>query len=106
MSKVSPVRERVSRLRERYRQAGLVRVEVLVPKDKVNDIGIIVSVWLNPSVADIDNLDHKILFDIHRKATAQAIHKAMTFEPSIDWLLENQNKIVHKYFEKGLKGEI
>ncbi len=40
------------------------------------------------------------------KATAQAIRKAMTFEPSIDWLLENQHKIVHKYFEKGLKGEI
>ncbi|MCK5551384.1 MAG: formaldehyde-activating enzyme, partial [Hyphomicrobiaceae bacterium] len=77
-----------------------------IPKDKVNELGIIVSVWLNPSVADIDNLDHQVLFAIHRKATAQAIRKAMTFEPSIDWLLENQNKIVHKYFEKGLKGEI
>jgi 5,6,7,8-tetrahydromethanopterin hydro-lyase len=77
-----------------------------IPKDKVNALGIIVSVWLNPSVADDDNLDHKILFDIHRKATAQAIHKAMAHEPSIDWLLENQDKIVHKYFEKGLKGEI
>ena len=36
MSKGSPVREGVSRLRGRYRQAGLARVEVLVPKDKVN----------------------------------------------------------------------
>ena len=44
-----------------------------IPKEKVNDIGIIVSVWLNPSVADDDNLDHKILFDIHRAATAKAI---------------------------------
>ncbi|MEO1282757.1 MAG: formaldehyde-activating enzyme [Pseudomonadota bacterium] len=77
-----------------------------IPKGKVNDLGIIVSVWLNPSVATDDNLDHQILFDIHRKATAQAINKAMNFEPSIDWLLENQDKIVHKYFEKGLKGEI
>lgn len=77
-----------------------------IPKGKVNDLGIIVSVWLNPSVATDDNLDHQILFDIHRKATAQAINKAMNFEPSIDWLLENQEKIVHKYFEKGLKGEI
>ena len=57
-------------------------------------------------VATLDDLDHKILFDIHRKATAQAIAKAMNHEPSIDWLLENQDKIVHKYFEKGLKGEI
>ena len=77
-----------------------------IPKGKVNELGIIVSVWLNPSVATDDNLDHQILFDIHRKATAQAINKAMNFEPSIDWLLENQDKIVHKYFEKGLKGEI
>ena len=30
----------------------------------------------------------------------------MNFEPTIDWLLENQDKIVHKYFEKGLKGEV
>ena len=77
-----------------------------IPKEKANDLGIIVSVWLNPMVATIDDLDHKVLFEIHRKATAQAIHKAMACEPSIDWLLENQDKIVHKYFEKGLKGEI
>ncbi len=77
-----------------------------IPKEKANDLGIIVSVWLNPSVSTIKDLDHRILFDIHRKATAAAIHKAMSNEPSIDWLLENQDKIVHKYFERGLKGEI
>lgn len=77
-----------------------------IPKEKANDLGIIVSVWLNPSIVEVENLDHKVLFDIHRKATAQAIHKAMNFGPSIDWLLENQDKIIHKYFEKGLKGEI
>ena len=77
-----------------------------IPKDKANDLGIIVSIWLNPGIVDVKDLDHQVLFDIHRKATAQAIHKAMAFEPSIDWLLENQDKIVHKYFEKGLKGEI
>jgi 5,6,7,8-tetrahydromethanopterin hydro-lyase len=54
---------------------------------------------------DPRDLDHQVLFDIHRKATAQAIHKAMAFEPTIDWLLENQEKVVHKYFEKSLKGE-
>ena len=73
---------------------------------KANDLGIIVSVWLNPSVATDDNLDHQILFDIHRKATAQAIHKAMNHQPSIDWLLENQENITHKYFQMGLDGKI
>ena len=77
-----------------------------IPKEKANDLGIIVSVWLNPSVVDDENLDHKILFDIHRKATSQAIHKAMKNEPNIDWLLNNQEKIVHKYYQMGLDGKI
>lgn len=77
-----------------------------IPRGKVNDVGIIVSVWLNPMVATIEKLDHKILFDIHREATTRAIRKAMSNEPSIDWLLENQEKVIHKYFEKGLKGEV
>jgi len=76
-----------------------------IPKDKADELGIIVSVWLNPGIVDVENLDHQILFDIHRKATWQAINKAMAYQPSIDWLLENQDKVVHKYFEKGLKGE-
>ena len=77
-----------------------------IPKDKANDLGVIVSVWLNPSVSTDDKLDHKVLFDIHRKATSQAIHKAMNDEPDIDWLLENQESIIHKYFQMGLDGKI
>ena len=76
--------------------------EGYIPKDRANDLGIIVSVWLNPSVSNDKNLDHKILFDIHRRATTSAIKKAMKNEPSIDWLLENQDSIVHKYFQKEL----
>ncbi len=76
-----------------------------IPKDKVDELGIIVSIWLNPSIVDEKDLDHKILFDIHRKATTKAIEKAMNYEPSIDYLLENQDKIVHKYFEKAISGE-
>lgn len=77
-----------------------------IPKEKANDLGVIVSVWLNPSVVEDKNLNHKILFDIHRKATSQAIHKAMNNEPNIDWLLDNQDKIVHKYYQMGLDGKI
>ncbi|MAS82380.1 MAG: formaldehyde-activating enzyme [Legionellales bacterium] len=77
-----------------------------IPKEKANDLGIIVSVWLNPLVAKTDDLDHEILFDIHRKATTLAIHKAMNNEPDIDWLLENQEKIIHKYYQMGLDGKI
>ncbi len=77
-----------------------------IPKEKVNDLGIIVSVWLNPLVVDNDDLDHKILFDIHRKATANAIQKAMNNQPDIEWLLENQENITHKYYQMGLDGKI
>lgn len=77
-----------------------------IPKEKANDLGIIVSVWLNPVVVEQDDLDHKILFDIHREATAKAIKKAMSNEPSIDWLLENQDKLTHKYYQMGLDGKL
>ena len=77
-----------------------------IPKDKVNELGIICSVWLAPTVIQAENLDHRKLFDIHREAMAKAIHKAMNHQPSIDWLLENQEKIVHKYFQMGLDGKI
>ncbi len=77
-----------------------------IPKEKANDLGIIVSVWLNPVVTEQKDLDHQVLFNIHREATAKAIRKAMRNEPSIDWLLENQDKIVHKYFQMGLDGKV
>ncbi len=77
-----------------------------IPKERVNDLGIICSVWLKPSVASDDNLDHKKLFEIHREATARALGKAMRNEPSIDWLLAHQEEITHKYYQLGLEGKI
>tara|TARA_X000000368_G_scaffold70428_1_gene51092 strand:+ start:3157 stop:3684 length:528 start_codon:yes stop_codon:yes gene_type:complete len=76
--------------------------EGYIPKEKTNELGVIVSVWLNPIITKDENLDHKVLFDIHRKATTNAIKKAMNDEPSIDWLLENQETIVHKYYKNAL----
>jgi 5,6,7,8-tetrahydromethanopterin hydro-lyase len=78
----------------------------VIPKDKVNDLGIIVSVWLDPSVTKVEKVDHKALFDVHREATAKVIGKAMRHEPTIDWLLENQDKVQHYFHELGLKGEL
>lgn len=77
-----------------------------IPKEKANDLGIICSVWLAPTIVDVKDLDHKVLFDIHRKGTTEAIRKAMSNEPTIDWLLENQEKIVHKYYQMGLDGKV
>ena len=33
-----------------------------IPRHKADELGLIVSVWLNPLVADADDLDHRILF--------------------------------------------
>ncbi len=78
----------------------------IIPKEQVNDIGIICAVWLAPNIVDIEDLDHRKLFDIHREGMTKAIRKAMNNEPSIDWLLENQDKIIHKYFQMGLDKQI
>lgn len=76
-----------------------------IPKNKANDLGIIISVWLDPGVVDAE-VDHKILFDTHREATTKAIHKAMSHEPSIDWLLENQEKVPHYFHQLALDGQL
>ena len=63
-----------------------------MPKEKANDLGIIVPVWLDPSVTEVE-VDHNILFETNRQATAKAIHKAMHHEPGIDWLLADQKNV-------------
>ena len=34
------------------------------------------------------------------------MHQAMHNKPDIDWLLENQDQIIHKYYQMGLDGKI
>lgn len=72
-----------------------------IPRAKASELGIIVSVWLDPGVLT-EKVDFKILFQTHRAATAKAIHKAMQNEPNIDWLLKNQDKITHCFHQMAL----
>ncbi len=76
-----------------------------IPKRKANDLGIIVSVWLDPSVVT-EEIDHKILFETNRAATAKAIHKAMNNEPSIEWLLKNQEATTHIFHQMAVEGKL
>lgn len=76
-----------------------------IPKEKANDLGIIVSTWLDPSVVDAE-VDHEVLFRTNREATAKAIKKAMNNEPSIDWLLKNQNEVPHYFHQLALEGKL
>lgn len=76
-----------------------------IPKQKANDLGIIISVWLDPSVTEVE-IDHQVLFQTNREATAKAIHKAMHHEPSIDWLLKNQDQVQHYFHQLALEGKL
>lgn len=76
-----------------------------IPKSKANDLGIIVSAWLDPSVTTTE-IDPEILFQTNREATAKAIHKAMHNEPSIDWLLKNQNNVQHFFHQLALEKKL
>jgi len=76
-----------------------------IPKSKANDLGIIVSAWLDPSVTKV-KIDHEVLFKTNREAVAKAIHKAMHNEPTIDWLLKNQEKVPHFFHQMGVEGKL
>ena len=79
-----------------------------IPKAKANDIGIVYSVWLDPSILNVPEgeVDHAALFNVNREATAKVIKKAMNNEPGIDWLLENQDKVPHYFHQLGLEGKL
>ena len=51
-------------------------------------------------------VDHAALFRVNREATAKAIRKAMRHEPTIDWLLENQDSVTHYFHQLGLDGQL
>ncbi|MDB5309443.1 MAG: fae [Gemmataceae bacterium] len=78
-----------------------------IPKEKANDLGIVYSVWLDPAVLAVPagEVDHEALFQVNREATAKVIRKAMRNEPSIDWLLANQDQVTHYFHQLGLEGK-
>jgi len=76
-----------------------------IPKQKANDLGIIVSVWLDPGIVDMA-YDPEVLFRTNREATAKAISKAMRHEPTIDWLLANQAKVPHYFHQLAVDGQL
>jgi formaldehyde-activating enzyme len=82
--------------------------EGIIPKKKVHDLGIIYSVWLDPSVLQVPEgqIDHAGLFAVNREATVKVIRKALANEPKIDWLLKNQENVTHYFHQLGLEGKV
>lgn len=76
-----------------------------IAKEQANELGIICSVWLDPSIVN-EAYDPEVLFQTNRQATTKAIAKAMNDEPSIDWLLENQATIPHFFHQLAVEGKL
>jgi formaldehyde-activating enzyme len=76
-----------------------------IPKQLANELGIIVSVWLDPSIVNED-YHPEVLFKTNREATTKAIAKAMNNEPSIDWLLKNQDSVQHCFHQMALDKQL
>jgi 5,6,7,8-tetrahydromethanopterin hydro-lyase len=78
----------------------------IIPRERANELGIIISVWLDPAVLTAEDYDPRVMFQTQREATTKALTKAMRQEPSIDWLLEHQDEVVHYFHQLALDGAI
>ena len=78
----------------------------VIPRERANDLGIIISVWLDPGVLTAQDYDPRVLFQTQREATTKALTKAMRQEPTIDWLLAHQEEVVHYFHQLALDGQL
>ena len=78
----------------------------IIPRERANDLGIIVSVWLDPGVLTAQDYDPRVLFQTQREATTKALTKAMRQQPTIDWLLDHQEEVVHYFHQLALDGQL
>ena len=78
----------------------------VIPRERANDLGIIISVWLDPGVLTATDYDPRVMFRTQREATPKALATAMRQEPTIDWLLEHQDEVVHYFHQLALDGQL
>jgi 5,6,7,8-tetrahydromethanopterin hydro-lyase len=78
----------------------------VIPKERANELGIIISVWLDPAVLTATDYDPAVMFRTQREATTKALTKAMRQEPTIEWLLENQSDVVHYFHQLAVDGQL
>ncbi|WP_407051407.1 formaldehyde-activating enzyme [Methyloraptor flagellatus] len=70
-------------------------IEGILPKDGLDDLCMIIMVWLDPRTAEDPNLDKQDLYRTNYEATKLAIARAMKNEPSIDTLIANRKTVKH-----------
>ena len=70
-------------------------VEGILPRGQIDDLCMIVMVWLDPRAPEFEGLDKKDLYRCHYEATRLAIARAMAGEPTVDQLIANRHSIRH-----------
>ncbi len=77
-----------------------------IPISKINDIGLIMHIRVDPEIVNLRNLDTRILFDNHREAAARAIQKAIRNEHSCTCLLNYRERVIPKSFSRAVLGDL
>ena len=70
-------------------------IEGVLPKDQVNKICMIVTLWLDPRCGTDENIDKADLYRTNYDGMKLAIRRAMAGEPTIDELIENRKTVKH-----------
>ncbi|ODN69856.1 formaldehyde-activating enzyme [Methylobrevis pamukkalensis] len=70
-------------------------IEGILPKDEVDDLCMIVMIWLDPRVSERDDLDQAELYRNNYEAMKLAVSRAMKGEPTIDELIANRKSVKH-----------
>lgn len=69
--------------------------EGIIPKDQVDELVMIIMIWLDPRCATDPNLDKRDLYRTNYEATKLAISRALKGEPTIDELIANRKTVTH-----------
>ena len=74
-------------------------IEGVLPKAGLDDLCMIIMVWLDPRCASDANLDRRDLYRTNYEATKLAIARAMKGEPTIETLIANRKSVRHYALE-------
>jgi formaldehyde-activating enzyme len=74
-------------------------IEGLLPKERADELCMIIMVWLDPRCATDQNLDKRDLYRTNYEATKLAIARAMKGEPTVEDLIGNRKAISHYALE-------
>lgn len=77
--------------------------EGIIPREKVEDLVIIVMVWISPTALTKEEVDRNEFYVNNRQAMKVAIQRAMSSSPTIDELLaEDRSRPRHLYYKDGV----